>query len=223
MWKALVFKELRELAPIAALALCAYAVIVARLIGVDILFFWPTTRSYGGDVPFVSDGFTAQWILISVCFAVALAIKQTLGESGRGTWLWLLHRPISRTQIVVAKLLMGTAVYLVCGALPILWYSCWAAMPRTHPSPFFWSMTVETWISLALTGTLYLAAFWCGLWPARSLGPRWMPLVAMGVGVLLGYELLSPITAVGAGIWALLLSALAVLNILPITHSRDFS
>ena len=223
MWKALVLKELRELAPIAALALCAYAVIVARLIDINILFFWPHGRSYGGDIPFVDDGFIGQFTLISACFAVGLAITQTLGESWRGTWLWLLYRPISRSRVIWLKLATGACVYLVASAVPIIWYACWASLPRTHPSPFFWSMTIDAWMVWALTATLYLATFWCGLWPARSIGPRWMPLLAMGIGTVLAYEFLGPMTLAGVGLSALALSGLAIWILFTVSHTRDYS
>lgn len=220
MLKALVLKELREVAPIAGLALCAYTVIVARATGLE-LVFWP--REYTATVPFVSDGFTEQITFISACLAVALAAKQTLGESWRSTWLWLLHRPLDRRRILTVKLATGAVVYLVCGALSIIWYSCWAALPRTHPSPFYWSMTAGAWDAWWLTGALYLAAFWCGLWPARSLGPRWMPLVATGAAVMFGAALLGPITQVAVWLLPLLLGCLLVSNIFVVGRTRDFS
>jgi hypothetical protein len=118
---------------------------------------------------------------------------------------------------------MGLGTYLTCAALPIVWYSCWAAMPGTHASPFFWSMTVEAWESWFLIGVVYLAAVWCGLWPVRSLGPRWAPFVGTGAAVVFGYAALSPVTALGVWIMPCLLGALIVSNILSVIYTRDFS
>ena len=222
MLKALALKELRELAPIAGPALCVYALIVARATGVEFFFFqfWP--RSYN-EVPFVTDGFINQIVLVSICLAVALAIRQTIGESRRATWHWLLHRPIARERVMLVKLATGTALYLVCGALPILWYACWAAMPRKHPSPFYWSMTAEAWESWALAASLYFAAFLCGLWPARSFGPRWAPLVGMAAAVMFGYATLSPVSTAAVWILPLALIGLAASSIFYISRTRDFS
>ena len=222
MLKALALKELRELAPIAAIALCAYAAVVARAAGVEFFLFNFFPHGYN-EIPFVTDGFTGQMVLISVCFAVALAIKQTVGESWRATWQWLLHRPLSRAEIVVVKLAAGLGIYLLCGALPIVWYACWAAMPGTHPSPFSWSMTAETCEAWLIAGTLYLAAFWCGLWPARSVGPRWAPVIGTGAALSFGYAVLSPVTVVGVWLMPCVLGALIVSNILSVICTRDFS
>lgn len=222
MLKALALKELRELAPIAGLALCAYALIVARSTGVEFFFFqfWP--RSYN-EVPFVTDGFTEMVVLVSACLAVAMAVRQTIGESRRSTWHWLLHRPLARKRIIFVKLAAGVAVYLVCGSLPILWYAGWAAIPRTHPSPFYWSMTADTWEAWALSLSLYFAAFLCGLWPARSVGPRWAPVVGVAAAIIFGYAMLSPISTAAVWILPLVLIGLATSNIFYICRTRDFS
>jgi hypothetical protein len=222
MLKALALKELRELAPIAGLALCVYALIVARATGVELFFFqwWP--RAYN-EVPFVTDSFADMIVLVSACLAVALAVRQTIGESRRSTWHWLLHRPLTRKQIIFVKLAAGVAVYLVCGALPILWYAGWAASPRTHPSPFYWSMTAETCEAWALSLSLYFAAFLCGLWPAHTVGPRWAPVVGMGAAIMFGYMTLSPISTAAIWVLPLVLIGLTVSSIFYISRIRDFS
>ena len=222
MLKALALKELRELAPIAGLALGAYALIVARATGLEFFFFqfWP--RSYN-EVPFVTDGFTEIFVLVSACLAVALAVRQTIGESRRATWHWLLHRPLARKQIMLVKLATGAALHLICGALPILCFAGWAALPRTHPSPFYWSMTAEAWEAWALAASLYFAAFMCGLWPARALGPRWAPVVGMAAAVMFGYAMLSPISTAAVWTLPLVLISLAASSIFYISRTRDFS
>lgn len=220
MLKALVLKELRELAPIAAIALAVYAFLVANRTGVEFIFW---TSGNSNDIPFVSDGFTEPFILVSLAFGLALAMKQTLGESWRATWLWLLFRPVSRGEMIMVKLATGLSLYLVCSALPIVWYSCWAALPAKHASPFYWSMTVETWEAWFITGTLYLAAFWCGLWPARSLGPRWMPFVGTGIMIFAGCGLLSLISSTAVWLIPVAFAGLIASNILFVTRTRDFS
>ena len=174
MWKAIALKELRELAPLAGVALVAYGGIVAHALGVD-LALWPAARPQ--PIPFVTDAFVMQTTLVACCLAFGLALKQTLAESTHGTWLWLLHRPVPRSQIVAAKLATGGLVYLTCAGLPIVFYACWAAWPGTHASPFYWSMTESAWLAWAIVGVLYLATFLSALRPGHWIGTRLLPLL----------------------------------------------
>ena len=45
---------------------------------------------------------------------------------------FLMHRPMSRTAIILTKLLPGAGLLLACTRLPILIYAAWAATPATH-------------------------------------------------------------------------------------------
>ena len=102
-----------------------------------------------------------------------LGLRQTVGESIHGTWMFLLHRPVGWTRLIGVKLLVGVALYLVCGAAAILVYAWWAATPGTHASPFEWSMTVPTWKVWIVMPIVYLGgAFLSGMRPARWVGTR---------------------------------------------------
>lgn len=224
MWKALVLKELRELAPLAVLAAVAYSLILSHAFGV-FMVFWPVPEEQ--DIPFISDSFVAQTTFVSFFLAVGLAMRQTLAESTGGTWLWLLHRPMARSQIIALTLAVGGALYLVCAALPILFYACWAAWPRTHPSPFFWSMTEDAWAGWGIAGLIYLGSFLSLFRPGRWLGTRLLPLA--GTVTLMGAayavaDLRASWLAI-AGFWLLLglLVMVAVSNIQRIARVRDFS
>jgi hypothetical protein len=86
---------------------------------------------------------------------------------------------MSRSAIILSKLLAGAGLLLACTVLPILIYGAWAAMPATHPSPFEWSMTapaVHMWLVMPL---VYLGAFASGIRPARWFGSRLLPLIAV--------------------------------------------
>ena len=79
----------------------------------------------------------------------------------------------------------GAGLYLAFSAVPILVYAWWAATPGTHAGPFEWSMTLPAWqLWLSITA-IYLAAFLVGMRPARWIGSRLLPLVAVGLFVLL--------------------------------------
>lgn len=224
MWKAFVRKELRELLPLVGMAAAAYGLILAHAFGVY-LVFWPVPEQQ--DIPFVTDSFVTQTTFVSFCLAVGLAMKQTLAESLGGTWLWLLHRPMTHRAILAIKLAVGGTVYLVCAAIPVLLYACWAAWPRTHPSPFYWSMTQSAWEGWGIVGLMYLGSFLSALRPGRWIGTRLLPLVGTATlaGVAYAASDLSRAWFATAGAWLLLvvLGAVIVSGIQHVGRVRDFS
>jgi ABC-type transport system involved in multi-copper enzyme maturation permease subunit len=219
MWKAIVYKELRENLGLGLLALAVYLFMAAAWIGVKLL---PWNGGQEVLVPFVDDGFFLYFGWTAALLAIAIGLRQTLMESVGGTWLLLLHRPMRRGQVIWLKLLTGAGLYLAFSAVPILVYAWWAATPGTHAGPFQWSMTLSTWqLWLSITA-VYLGAFLVGMRPARWIGSRLLPLVAAGLFVLL---LQVPIP----WWWLFGLTALVVLNavlagcILFVARTRDFS
>ena len=176
---ALVAKELRLAAGVAVLASVAFLCIVARLMNVA-GFGWmqPFVETrISVPVPFLRDGFQGPFTVITLLMAVGLAVLQTSSESRGGAWLFLLHRPVSRRAILLSKLTVGLSVLLVCSALPIVVYALWAAKPGTHPSPFEWSMTNETWRQWWSMTPPYLGTLLTLLRPARWFGTRLLPCV----------------------------------------------
>jgi hypothetical protein len=182
MIRAIVIKELRELRRLAAVGLVAYALVVASLSGVPLLSFLFLVYS-DFDIPFADERFHVLFILVSVPLAVALGLRQSLGEA-RGTWLFLLHRPIERDMIFLLKLATGCGVFLLCAAAPIVGYALWSSLPGHHASPFEWSMTMLAWRIWLVLPIVYLGAFLSGLRPARWFATRLLPLMGCGVAVI---------------------------------------
>ena len=190
----LVIKELRSTAIIGAAACGAYLLVVGKL--TDLTGFgWMQNfvRVNGTPIPFLDDAFKQPFSVVSLLLAVCLAVWQTASES-RGAWLFLLYRPVSRRAIVLSKLVVGLSIVLICSALPIIAYGAWAARPGTHPSPFEWSMTHETWRLWWSMSPLYLGTLLTMLRPARWFGTRLLPCVA-GFGWMVYREPL------GAWLW----------------------
>ena len=177
MLKALVLKELRETAWVAALGLVAHLAFVASCAGYAVVPLWPARVSE--EIPFLGSTFMSPFCFVSVALAAALGLRQTALES-RGTWLFLLHRPASLRQVIAAKLAVGAGLYLICGLVAILTYAAWAATPGHHASPFFWWMTADAWEALGVIILVYFAAFLAGIRAARWLGTRLLPLAAAG-------------------------------------------
>ena len=178
-------KELREVVLLAAIALTVYLVLAVSLMGLrapvlQVLPIAPPAlwAGGGGGIPFVGVSFTDHFANLFGALAILLGFRQTVGESVHGTYQFLLHLPLSRRRIIGCKLAVGTAVYLVVAAVPLVGYSVWAAVPGTHASPFAWSMTLTSWQAWWSMTMLYFAAFLCGLRAARWFGSRLLPQIA---------------------------------------------
>lgn len=217
MWTAMLIKELRETLWIAALALLAYLAFVTGAMGLPLLP-WPVALR--GEVPFAGGAFLYSFCLVSVPLVIALGFRQATAESVRGTWLFLLHRPAERWQLIAVKLATGVAVYLICAATPILLFAWWAATPGTHASPFEWSMTVTSWQAWAACTAVYFAAFLAGIRPARWWGSRLFPLLAAGLLVVLTQ--VPPLWEWARPSAVLLLDAWLIACILDVARTRDY-
>ncbi len=158
---------------------------------------------------------------VSIALAVALGLRQTAVESGRGTWLFLLHRPASLRQVLAAKLAVGAGLYLLCGLIAILSYAAWAAMPGKHASPFFWWMTADAWKAWGLIAIVYLAPFWRGFGRRAGSARGSCPWRRAGFSPsLLVFALFWPLL----GIAAFLLVAACLVGLIHFTaRTRDFS
>jgi hypothetical protein len=221
MLRVMVSKELRETLPIAA---CAVAVYLWLAFGQPAAQFWPlgwmSIGSRGEGYPFLSGEFLGSFLMASTVFAAALGLRQTVSESSRGTWLFLLHRPLHRRWLIAIKLVVGAALFCVCAAMPILIYGWRAATPGTFPSPFEWSMTADAWTQGASLIGVYLGAFLAGIRPGRWIGTRLLPLLGTAILVFSIHFLTQ---------WLLFWGALAVLwavlvgLILFIARTRDYS
>jgi hypothetical protein len=218
--RALALKELRESAGIAAAALAGYLALVVSLMGAKV-FHWVPGLPWGTHgAPFSGGEFANSFAWVSVMFAVALGFRQSAWESARGTFLFLLHRPVSRRAVLLTKLAVGVGILFFCASLPIVLYSWWAAVPGHHPSPFAWSMTGPAWQQALLIPLMYLGAFLSGLRPARWFGTRLLPLAgSAGLMLLLGslawWSVSLPL--------AVLLYGLLVANICFVARVRDYA
>lgn len=234
----LVFKELRETAWMAAIALlvnlCTLGVAIS-----DPPFHLLGERYVPGLV-FSGSCHIESFLCIGAALAVAIGLWQTVGESARGTFPFLLHRPAGATKLIGTKLAVGAGWCLLVTALPLLLYGWWAATPANHPSPFSWSMMTPVWQAWPTVAVVYLAAFTAGLRPGRWYGTRLLPLVAASclflVSVFLSYcrgadfpvalpVILPVVLAVALPIIlpVVLFGSLLVASVLFVAETRDYS
>lgn len=181
MFKALVFKELRETMWIAVAALLLYSAGIANLIGYVVLPFGIVRafpRPMPEAIPFVDPEFLSWFLIVSVVFTTALGLWQTASESRYGTWLFLLHRPMGLRNLICVKMAVGTGLYLFISALAILAFAAWAATPGTHAGPFYWWMTATVWRFWIIIVLCYFGSFLAGIRSGRWLGTRLLPVPA---------------------------------------------
>lgn len=232
MLKALMLKELRDVRGIAVLALLIYTFLLTYAIMpalwwdyMPVAQMWENGRPSPTLLPFIEDSFTPGFVVASVVLAIALGLWQSAGETKRGTFAFLLHRPVTRRQIIGLKLSAGLMTYLLCAAIPLLAYTLWAATPGTHAGPFEWSMSWPAWTRWWAMTLVYAGAFLTGIRPARWYGTRFLPLIvavvgfAISAGIALDVPQAMPwvcLAILAADIW--LTSA-----ILFVTQTRDFS
>lgn len=216
MFKAMALKELRETRGIALLALAGYVLVIWRQLG---HLKWRPER-----IPFVNDEFLGPYLMVSVVLAVALGLRQTLGESIVGTYPFLLHRPATRPWLISVKLAVGLATYLVCGLVPIVVYGMIAATPGVHASPFFWAMILPSLVIWLVITMIYFGAFLAGIRPGRWFFSRLFPLAGVGLAAFgLARLYLDYGDGAKALVLLLLVDACLVGLILFVARTRDYS
>lgn len=232
MLKALMLKELREVRGIAVLALLIYAFLLTYAITptlwwdyVPLARMWAKYNPSGPLCPFIEETFTTWFLITSSAFAIALGLWQSHSETIRGTYAFLLPRPVTRRQVIGLKLSVGVMTYLVCAAIPLMAYCLWAATPGTHAGPFEWSMSWPAWTGWWATTLVYAGAFLTGLRPARWHGTRLLPLVVAVTGLVVSCAIAGGTTQ--ATLWvclAVLCANIWVTSVILFVSSiRDFS
>ncbi len=182
MYRALVFKELRELWWTGAVAFLVMGTVVWSEIGPSIdLETLAAIRHDITQVPFRSDDMQLAVTGVACGLAVALGVWQTLGESVRGTWRFLRARPIPFTHLLLIKMASGLGILFVSTGMPFAVYLTWAASEGWHASPFEWQMAAPTFFGWTGSVAVYLAAFLVGIRQARWYGSRLWPAVPVGV------------------------------------------
>ncbi len=222
MFRAMIYKELRETWWIAAVAALAYGYVIFT----DVRNMGTTSPNAGSaeEIPFLGGNFPGYFGGITFAFFSALGLWQSTSESRHRTWLFLLHHPAARRRIIAAKLVAGAAIAFALPAAAILIFAAWAATPGTHPSPFEWHMTVGSWQDACVVTPFYFGAFFSGTRPARWHGSRLLPLFAAAlIFYLLSDDLgagsFTPAYWAAATLW----NGACVVCIFHFMRTRDFS
>jgi ABC-type transport system involved in multi-copper enzyme maturation permease subunit len=220
MYKALIFKEWRELWWTGAIALVVLSCVVFDEVGFVLdLEKIAIVRRDTGRIPFRSDDMQLAVTSVSFCLAIVLGLGQTLGESVRGTWRYLRQRPISFSRLLMTKIIAGLGLLVFSTGVPLALYLIWAASDGLHSSPFEWQMAVPTFVGWTSSAAVFLTAFLIGLREARWYGSRLWP--AAPVVVLYLYFGQFQTNAIPAGGAILLLTAALLGAIVFSANERD--
>ncbi len=124
-------------------------------------------------------------------FGAALGWFQTRNEAHRDLWAFLVHRPVTRTEIFLGKSAAGLCLYALGAGLPLAGLVLVASVPGSVAAPFEWRMALPL-VELFLAG---LAAYFAGLLTGLRQA-RWYISRALGLGLgiaaligVYGYEL----------------------------------
>lgn len=189
--KAIIWKELRELAPrsVALLLLTLTPVVIALYSsGVEIQ----------GEVRVLTREVVAFLVFVSALAACALGILQTLFDIRRDQWAFLIHRGESATRIFLAKVIAAGLIYAVVTLLPILTCVVWGMRGGIERFPFSWYLLVPMLAAIVSAIPFYFATLlamrWQALWRANYLLPIAAPFLSpVAFGIAMTYsEFISP-------------------------------
>lgn len=126
---------------------------------------------------------------IAAVFGAALGFLQVFFEARGDRRALLLHRPVSHSQVFLAKVIAGLSLYLVALGIPFAFAVAWAATPGHFAAPFRWGMALP-WLADSLTGVVYyFAGMLAAGREARWYGSRCLGLPAAFLGSFLVWTL----------------------------------
>ncbi len=181
--KTLIRKELRENLKLAVLGLIIYSAFLG--LNIHTYSHWMQSVAAGGQgqrevammQPLVSGEFWGLSGILCAAFGAILGWFQIHNERQRDLWAFLVHRPVTRTQIFFGKILAGLMLYLLVAGLPLTGYLLWALAPGHVAAPFEWAMLRPVAVFSILGMVYYFAGMLTGLRQAR-----WYASRALGLG-----------------------------------------
>jgi len=164
--KALIQKELRENLKLALPGFLIFAVVLLRL------FQNSETQ------PLLSVAVLRPTEFFCFAIGVGLGWFQIHNERHRDLWAFLVHRPLTRTQIFAAKVTAGFGLYAMAAGLPLFALVVASRRAGKFASPFEWEMALPVTADFLLGVVWYFAGLLTGLRRARWYTSRGLPLLA---------------------------------------------
>ena len=193
MNKTLILKELHDLRYVLAIAGLTIFILVTSLFG-----FAPTGKimyllghetgvpqdiiretDIGAQPPFSRNGYISPVSTATCALALILGFAQGLHENRSGRWQFLLSLPVSRTEIIQSKILVGLGVWLATVLILVGTGLFYSSIPGRVPYPLEWWVVWHACQWLPLGAALYMGSFYCGIRKAHWLGTRLFPLIGI--------------------------------------------
>ncbi len=210
--KTLIQKELRENLKLAVIALTAGLVLLLLTVQMHLVVVKAVTTgaSNAGDYdllqPLCSTMFNTGVAFFCAIFGLVLCWVQIQNERPRDLWAFLVHRPMTRTEIFLGKMIAGLAIYFTVTALPLFCFVLWLRFLSPRVAPFDWSMIAVSVTGLVAGLAYYFAGMLVALRQVRWYASRGLPVLSALV--------VSALTLNTSSFWVACLGALLAASVL---------
>jgi hypothetical protein len=181
--KALIQKDLKENLKLALIGLLILSVILLQSYQscITALTNLLAGRMSGAPTdlqPLLATGLLTETMFFCAIFGAALGWLQTRNESHPDLWAFLVHRPVTRTEIFLGKSVAGLCLYFFGAGLPLAILLAVVRMPGHIAAPFEWPMVLPL-VSIFLAGVPF---YFAGLLTGRRQA-RWYVSRSFGLGL----------------------------------------
>jgi ribosomal protein L37E len=146
----------------------------AVICGVLLVFVVHEIRDTGPQ--FLFDFPNKHTLFIAPLAGLLMGIVQMLFETKPDNWGFVVHRPVSREQIFIAKCAAGLLLLYVSLIVPCMLAWVWAARPGNLAIPFQGRMVLPMLADVLNGGCYYFVGMLVTLRRARWFGSRLLPL-----------------------------------------------
>ena len=180
--KTLIQKDLRENLKVALIGLLIFSLLLMQAYGSCATVLANALRgNWSGQVnslqQLLSQSLLMETAFFCALFGAALGWLQTRNEAHRDLWAYLIHRPVTRTEIFWGKTIAGLCLYVLGAGLPLSVLIAVVPLPGHVAAPFEWAMVLPL-VTIFLTGAAYyFAGLLTGLRQAR-----WFVSRSFGLG-----------------------------------------
>lgn len=171
----LILKELREHFAGVVMGVLIYGFLIAA--------FYPTFQEWSGrQVSLYLENLKPFIVIICILLGLAIGGKQMHTDSQRDLRAFLIHRPMTGSQIFMSKALAGGCIYTVISLMPLIGLRFYENMKYQVPLPW----TILPWELFLPVFAPWLAGLVCyfAAMLTNSRRARW--LASKSVGVLFG-------------------------------------
>ncbi len=206
--KALIEKDLRENLKVALIGLVIFSLLAALAYQIGSAALAGLLAGRAAQInalqPLLSPNLLAEAAFLCPIFGGALGWLQSRNEAHRDLWAFLIHRPVTRTEIFLGKTIAGLCLYVLGAGVPFAILVAVARIPGRVAAPFEWAMVLPL-LAFFLTGVAwYFAGFLTGLRQARWYASR-------GFGLGLAIIASMGVSLVESWQWLILIAVAAVI------------